>query len=129
LGWFDPKAVAEVEGGFVKRQIDQQRPEIKLITLGAAVKAAEDVFLDVDREVAIFGCGGAVDGTGPSPLGASDEERAIVRLLEDAADGYLSAKGSVIESRHGHGTSSRQSLAAQVVLSVVDEEVPRRLAR
>jgi hypothetical protein len=53
LGWFNVEALAEIQGGFVEREIGQEGPQVELIATGVAVEAAECVLADVDREATV----------------------------------------------------------------------------
>lgn len=46
----DAGGVAEMFGGGLQRKILNRRPEVQLVSLGAAVEAAEGLFAQVDRE-------------------------------------------------------------------------------
>jgi hypothetical protein len=48
-------AMAEVDCGGVERQLMDLRPEVELIAVGAAVKAVENTFGEMDRERAPIG--------------------------------------------------------------------------
>jgi hypothetical protein len=69
------EAVAELEGGRIKRQADEGGPEIELIAAAAAVKAPEEVAVHMDREAGgrpgtVRRCT-AYERTGAAPLRAA----------------------------------------------------------
>jgi hypothetical protein len=93
------QAVAEIEAGWVERELDGSGPEIQLIASPMAAVAEEDVSSDLDRE-AVGSVLRTVERTGTTPLVTTDLERDVVQLFEHDTDGDQSAQGAVVETWH-----------------------------
>ena len=98
-GRVEVQAVAEIEAGWVERELDGRGPEIQLIASAMAAVAEEDVSSDLDRE-AVGSVLRTVERTGTTPLVTTDSQRDVVQLFEHRTDGDQSAQGAVVETRH-----------------------------
>jgi hypothetical protein len=92
------EALAEIEAGWVEREVDGRGPEIQLIASAMAAVAEEDVLADVDREAGDGVALRTVEWARTTPLLTADLEREVVQLFEDGTDGDQSAQGAVVEA-------------------------------
>ena len=83
--------MAEIEAGWVEREMDGHGPEIQLIASAMAAMAEEDVFTDLDRE-AVGSVLRTVQRAGTTPLVATDPKWDAVQFFEHRTDGDLSAR-------------------------------------
>jgi hypothetical protein len=88
-----------------------QAPEVELIALGAAVEAAEDMTVEVDREAASIVVGAwIVDGASAAKLPAAAMQGLEAQQSEDLLDRDRGPQGLVVDA--GHGEHGRGLLAA-----------------
>ena len=92
--------MAEIEAGWLERQLNGLGPEIQLVASAMAALAVEDVLADVDTEAGIGRVLGGVERAGTTPLVTTNPERDIVQLFEHRTDGDQSAQSAVVEKRH-----------------------------
>ena len=91
--------MAEIEAGWVERELDGCRPEIPWIASAMAAVAVEEVVVNLDRE-AVGRVPRTMERIGTAPLVTTDSERDVVQLFEHRADGDQSAQHAVVETRH-----------------------------
>lgn len=96
-----------MEGGFVEGQAVDLAPEVKLIALGAAEEAVEEVAVEVDREAAsIAGGGWVVDGAWAAKLPSAAIRGLEAQERENLLHGEGGAKCWVVDAGHDAVTRS-----------------------
>ncbi len=97
FGNADARVVAKLDGGLVQGQAAQLCPQVELVSLSSAIKAAEEPLLQFDREAARMETLGGVKWTRAAKVAATARGGMIANQVEHALHRNLVAQSSVID--------------------------------